>query len=77
MVSNRNFFNTYPYFQRTRYIIDLVWAGKKHEVDNNILYENLEHGGLKLTNIPNKVSSQRIVWLWRKTVSRESCQKNR
>ena len=38
-----------------KYIIDFVWAGKKHEFDKNILYANLEHGGLKLTNIPNKV----------------------
>ena len=40
-----------------KYMIDFVWAEKKHEVDKNILYANLEHGGLKLTNIPNKVSS--------------------
>ena len=36
-----------------KYIIDVVWAGKKHKVDKNILYANLAHGGLKLTNIPN------------------------
>ena len=46
-----------------KHIVDFLWAGKKHEVDKNILYASLEHGGLKLTNIPNKVSSLRIVWL--------------
>ena len=61
MVSNRNFCNTYHILKELEnYIIDFVWAGRKHEVDKNILYANLEHGGLKLTNIPNKVL------LWRK-----------
>ena len=56
-----------------KYIIDFVWAGKKHEVDKNILYANLEHGGLKLTNIPNKVSSQRIVWLSKLSTMEKNC----
>ena len=56
-----------------KYIIDFVWAGKKHEVDKNILYANLEHGGLKLTNIPNKVSSQGIVWLSKLSTMEKNC----
>ena len=56
-----------------KYIIDFVWAGKKHEVDKNILYANLEDGGLKLTNVPNKVSSQRIAWLAKLSIVEKNC----
>ena len=41
-----------------KYIIDFVWAGKKHKADKNILYANLEHGGLKITNIPNLLTKE-------------------
>ena len=56
-----------------KYIIDFVWAGKKYEVDKNILYGNLEHGCLKLSNIPNKVPSQRIVWLSKLSTLEKNC----
>ena len=56
-----------------KYIIDFVWAGKKHEVDKNIVYANLEHGDLKFTNIANKVSSQRIVWLSKPSTMEKNC----
>ena len=56
-----------------KYSIDFVWAEKKHEVDKNILHANLEYGGLKLTNIPNKVPSQRIVWLSKLSTMEKNC----
>ena len=74
MVSNRNFsIPIHILKELEKCIIDFVWAGKKHEVDKNILYANLEHGVLKLTNIPNRVSSQRIVWLSKLSTMEKNC----
>ena len=46
-----------------KYLLDFVWAGKKHEVHKDLLRADLEKGGLKLTNIQNKIAAQRMVWL--------------
>ena len=33
------------------FILDFVWAGKKHEVNKQLMSANLDQGGLKLVNI--------------------------
>ena len=38
-----------------------IWAGKKHEVNKQLMSANLDQGGLKLVNIQNKITTQRIV----------------
>ena len=55
------------------FILDFVLAGKKHEVNKQLMSANLDQGGLKLVNIQNKITSQRIVWLLKLCSMKQAC----
>ena len=55
------------------FILDFVWAGKKHEVNKQLMSAKLDQGGLKLVNIQNKISTQRIVWLSKLCSMEQAC----
>ena len=55
------------------FILDFVWAGKKHEVNKQLMSANLDQVGLKLVNIQNKITSQRIVWLLKLCSMEQAC----
>ena len=55
------------------FILDFVWAGRKHEVNKQLMSANLDQGGLKLVNIQNKIISQRIVWLLKLCSMGQAC----
>ena len=64
MVPNRKISIPPPILKEPdKYLLEFVWAGKKHEVQRDLLRADLEKGGLKLTNIQNKIAAQRMVWL--------------
>ena len=55
------------------FILYFVWAGNKHEVNKQLMSANLDQGGLKLVNIQNKITSQRIVWLSKLCSMEQAC----
>ena len=55
------------------FILDFVWAGKKHEVNKQLMSANLDQGGLKLVNIQDKIISQRTVWLLKLCSMEQAC----
>ena len=47
-----------------RDILDFIWGKKKHRISEAILKLSLENGGLNLTDIENKINTQRIKWIF-------------
>ena len=54
-------------------ILDFVWARKKHEVNKQLRSANLDQRGLKLVNIQNKITLQRIVWSLKLCSMEQAC----
>ena len=45
-------------------ISDLIWGKKKHLISEAALKMSLENGGINVTDIQNKVNTQRIKWMF-------------
>ena len=48
--------------------IDFIWNGKRHQIKKDILYQQVEHGGLNLINLVTFNYSLKITWIRKLTL---------
>ena len=48
--------------------IEFIWNGKRHQINNEILYQKVENGGLNLINLVNCNYSLKLTWIRKMTL---------
>ena len=54
------------------YILEFIWKGKPAKVAFQMVTQPSTLGGLRLSNIHNRIKTQRIMWIKRLVMGRES-----
>jgi hypothetical protein len=58
--------------EQQKSFFDYIWNGKTPRVKNKVLYNDYQDGGLRLTNLELHMKAQKIMWIKRLALNRET-----